>query len=52
MTQHGQFAFAKEGTEEDQAISQEMKETNLKITNWKVMENKTGEEATWTFKAG
>ena len=43
MTQHGQFAFAKEGTEEDQAISQEMKENNLKITNWKVMEMKNGE---------
>ena len=51
MTQHGQFVFAKEGTEEDEAISQKMKDDHLLITNWKVIEKKTGEAATVSFKA-
>ena len=35
MTQHGQFTFVKEGNEEDQAISQKIKENLLSITNFK-----------------
>ena len=49
MTQLGHFTFSKEGTEEDQAISQKMKETYLSITNYKVIENKIGEPATCKF---
>ena len=42
MTQHGQFGFAKEGTEEDEPISQKMKDDHLLITNWKLIEKETG----------